>query len=374
MNTKLTLAVIGALSAIMAFILTPSLLRSSHPDVPGSIARDAERPWASTHNLGRHAVLDTKETTKVTVQASAHSELEKYISGMAGSGTIGREAIDTIHAMGLEKTLDNVTRIRSALSMKISEGERASLLRLLASLYDHTAGSPWNSMILHDLRTHIPRGGEVGRMAALQFSRIGYFPDSLAVLEASVENKSLGKEEYSGELAHLLPFAPSQEQKKILSMLKGLKEAYGAEIIASQFSNPNHAPILTPPVLEATARFLLSMEPEFPMEVGRYGMTDALKYAQWLHATASCVGKGDPAAYDAFIIATLERDSSDPRKAIAYLSADESAAFQQRQHGEEKYAALKERAKMHALQNPANLVMQEAMNSFSQRSHMQQPR
>jgi hypothetical protein len=259
-------------------------------------------------------------------QAAAQSKLSDYQNTSRYSGQEGRAKLDEVYALGLEINADNVKSVRSLLASNISFDEKVALTRILASLYSPQSTNEFNNAILSDLRGLAASGHkELGRTAAYAYSRSGYFPDSIEILTRAKNADYFGDQDFYGELAHLLPYAPDDAQNEIIGKIKSSRNGYAAEILAAMISNPEHLKRLSLSAKENVMSFLATTEPKFSQATGIFSFSEGIQFAYWLHAIATLGESTNKTSYMDYVNKALQDPSIDPRKIIAFLVSSEGS-------------------------------------------------
>lgn len=204
--------------------------------------------------------------------------------------------------------------------------------------------------------------------AMFSYSRLGYRPDTISLLQETVMRGAFDNRTYLGELAHLFDSSPADKQLFIISEIDRGDGEYARQILAAAPVNS------TRPLCTGTRRALHDMlsrhEPGFSTALGEFGMFDAFTYANWLH-TVACLQAGcATAAYDAIIMERLNANHSPAKKILAYLASDNGVPFLNRM-GKRPTAAMVQKVKAyaHALPLPPNPTVLEWAGKI-QRQHM----
>jgi hypothetical protein len=221
-------------------------------------------------------------------QAAAQGKLIEYQNKYRHSGQEGRAKLDEVYSLGLEVNADNIKLIRSLLASNISFDEKIALTRILASLYSPQSTNEFNNAILSDLRGLAASGHkELGRTATYAYSRSGYFPDSVEMLTRSRDIGYFGDQDFYGELAHLLPYAPEDVQSEIIAKIKSSRNLYAAEILAAMVNNPEHLTRLPLSTRGGVMALLAGTEPKFSQATGTFSFSEGIQFTYWLHAMAT---------------------------------------------------------------------------------------
>lgn len=270
-----------------------------------------------------HAAQNSSTAGKM----QADPALESY---MSKRGTpAGRNALDKIGSRDIEITAANINLVREALVTKSSAEERANLVTILGTLYDHRSDrAGMNAGIRNDLKKLVySTEDSTARAAVFAISRIGGETELVDLLRYAKKNELIDDDEFAGELAHNIRFAPPSRQAVLIALLDESKNQYGMEVLTSTFNHPAVVRKLPHESLARIAFLLEKNEPSFSFSIGEFGAFDAFHYANWLHATAlvrESLGKG---AYADFVFSQLNNPGTDPRKIMGYLTSNEGAGF-----------------------------------------------
>lgn len=264
-------------------------------------------------------------STAIAATTPSQSSRAPMASFPSVVGTVGSvDQLLRVHATGLARTPTNITSVRGALAGKTSDDERVILIRILGDLADPADRSAAQSALMADLKAHTQSGKkEIARAATFAISRAGYSEDLKEILIRGKSSGTLSKDEYFGELSHVLPFAPKQTQLEIVGLLTTERNPYAIDILANQFSDGTNVNKIYPETQRALQGLLRANEPNFPMSIGTFSLIDGFRYANWLHSYASISESLDRKSYADTVFAELNSPKTDPRKVIAFLSGDQ---------------------------------------------------
>jgi hypothetical protein len=282
------------------------------------------------------------------------------------SGLEGRKVLEHVHALGLDITADNVKITRSLLSSTMKSDEKVVLTRILGSLYTHNNKTGMNSEITQDLKGVIYSDQkEVARAGVLAYSRLGYFTDSGEVLLHAKNSGIIDTDEYYGEIAYLVPYAPANDQINLVTKIKGANNQYAMEILA--FSTQD-SEIRTKVDAEAKKIVLSSLEanePGFAQAPKEFSLIDAVRYSTWLQSIATLSSATSNVKYEDVVLAHLNNFNTDPRKIMAFLmSSDGKTLIQKIGKGGSLDSAL-ERISLYLKQIPPSIIMEEVVQDIT---------
>ncbi|MGJ7511515.1 hypothetical protein [Variovorax sp. GT1P44] len=340
----------------------------SQPDASTAPYRvtPAPAPRQDERDFSVAAAKYAAEIAAAKDKQDAQNPLASYVSR---PGIEGRNALDRIFAQGVPVATRSALAAHTLLRAGISDDEKIALARILGGLYSPDNATGYNADILLDLRSLVGDSNkEVARSAALSFSRIGYLPGSDALLKTAFEARVLSADDYYGELAHMAPLAPAAVQDELLSAIRGSANPYAADILAGSIhDDPKVLGSYSARSLNEIAQLLVNSEPRFASATGEFGLTDAVRYANWLRATAQIESVGQGSDVDAAIVAMLSKPGTDPRKITAYLLMPEASSILSSALLGSPAGGLVTSSNQYAAQFPRNATLQSAAQEIGQR-------
>ena len=245
----------------------------------------------------------------------------------------GLEAVAKIASTrSLPATRANATALLALLRSANSSEDRAMLARMAGDLHfelGRVGDQASQGDIQDGLRQLVKNEQDpiVRKAAAFTYSRLGWFPDSMALLARS--RPLLGDRDYHGELAHLLLMAPAAEKPKILNELaagEGHKTGYAKEIMANEMRTEHALDQVSTDGAKGALMLLLKTVPTFEAEPQAMGVSDLFQYSDWFIAVVKLTLKttGQPTTS---VVANMVQLDGDPRKLIAIFGDRQSAAF-----------------------------------------------
>jgi len=362
MKKPTLLAVAGlALAGLLWSWLETRPVATMAPDQDaGASVRGSGAPTSSA--AARYAM----EIAVARNRQDSENALAAYV---ARPGIEGRNELDRIFAQGVPQTTRSVLAARALLKAGLSDGEKIAMARILGSLYSPDNVTGYNADILLDLRSLVADSNkEVARSAALSFSRIGYLPGTDALLKTAFDNRVLSPDDYYGELAHMAPLAPAGVQDELVSAIRTSGNTYAADILAGSINeDPKRLNSYSARSQNEIAQLLGNTEPRFASAAGEFGLTDALRYANWLRATAQVESLAQGTDVDASIVARLGAPGTDPRKITAYLLTPEASSLLSSALVGSPGGGLVAATNRYAAQYPGNKTLQSAVADIGQR-------
>jgi hypothetical protein len=298
--------------------------------------------------------------------AQGQALFAKYNSQYRNNPKDGRELLDGVAAYGLPKNPSSVKSVRTLLASRITKEEKVALVRILAQQHTYDNKTGLNDTITSDLRRHVNSGDrEVAIAATLAISRLANVPDKREVLLSAKNRGLIDADGYYGELAHAVAFSEADEQLKILSEIRNAKNRYAAEILAMTVNSPDMAKKLRPEARAEVASLLAGSEPSFSQAIGRYDITEGLRYAAWIRALATMRGSGFNKNGSELIMSKLSEERADPRKIIAVLTSEYAPQLVAEIGQRNRFDILLQRAALYAKQHPGNRDVKEAVEHIS---------
>ena len=256
----------------------------------------------------------------------AQQAFDRYVrQGRAGSGNPNPvELLIKAQANGLPGNSANVKRTIQLLNAKPPEDEHIQLVGLLGSLYDSAhPQAQQNPVVARELLQQFNSSKQaVARAALLAYSRCGYRPDVRATLEQGLHRGLISEDEMAQELAIGVLVEPPHLQAETIARLDQLNRPFGNEVLAVVLSDPATVARLPPPSRGTVLKLFLRNEPVWPMAIGSFGLMDAFRYVDWLHAVALLQQESGGPDYAATVIRRLRDTQIDPRKTLSYLRSD----------------------------------------------------
>lgn len=379
------LAIVGLIClAVVSFLSSMADDRDEKP-ASASPSPSGMATYRSPNSGGGGSVPQPENRPPVQpTESETRRLLILYKEKFAGSGLKGLESLDEIETRGLERTPENLKSIRDLLKANITNDEKAVLTRILAGLYSRydaqgnrgSRADPWNAEILGDLRTlaTTPGNADAGGAAAVAYSRLGYSPDLLSVLSDAKTLGYINNNDYYGEVAHLLGFAPPDAQMQFLDQLRLGGNAYSLDILASQLQTQEQLRAFLPGALAAIKSILAQYPPKFPPEADRLDLIGAFQYADWLQTMALLDSSGNASNYDRFLLDHLNREKADPREIISFLFSDDGAQLIKRAGRSGLLNAAQNRIEAYAAQNAENRVIYDAVLEIETKLKAESPK
>lgn len=238
--------------------------------------------------------------------------------------------LESLYNKEIDKTSDNMDFLSQTLASSSSD-EKIVAARLLASLYTFGESSDWNAKVKQALRKSIDStDAKVATNALLRYSRLGFFPDTVELLELHYKSGRLNENDLYGEFAHIFAFAPETQQLQLLEKIRKSKNAYALDIVSARIKDVEFTKTLTSSTRISLQTLLQSNQPRFSVAIGEFSLTEAVIFSDWLHALSLLSALNGTGEYDNVVLANLNGTTSNPKKAISFFSSPEGKAAAKR--------------------------------------------
>lgn len=299
--------------------------------------------------------------------ARAQSAFEQYKLSGHRSAAAEAQLIEILN-LTLPRSAGNATAIRNLLASPSTPNEQVGLIRLLATQYGRGNPTGQNQLIIQDLRILSSSADiAVARSATFAFTRLGYLPGFDEVIDYGLKSSILNQDEYFGEMAHVLAFAPPGDQARLARALRRSKNSYAAEIIAMQINNAVLPATWSIDARSEIGALLGSTEPAFPEALGLYDLAAGVRYANWLNALATVRASVLNKEGAEFILSRLNDAGTDPRKAMAFLGSEFGPNLLQVIGDRSRFRPVFERISLYSKQHPQSRDMKEMVALISGR-------
>lgn len=270
------------------------------------------------------------------------------------------DTLDELNVNGFFGTNKNIKELDERFRLSKDIEEKIRLARLYNSAYFHTEDNLVRQDISRKL-TALLRSEDntsVGRALAFSHSRLIFDNQTKENLSTAFAKKFLTEDDYYGELAHVFQGAPDSSRSEIISEISKSRNRYASEITADLLINsPN------PGLPKADRLLLIQYLNEFPPGFGAtptsFGMTDAIRYEQWLRAIANLESQDKSVSPELLIFQKLSARETDPRAAIAFLLSPEAEKLVTMSSHDKYMSELKHKALEFINQNPSATALQQ---------------
>jgi hypothetical protein len=258
---------------------------------------------------------------KIAIAAAKIDEQHPLRSYKPRAGLEGRGALDEIDVKGVAATPQSVALARALLhGGTLSPDERIPMVRILASLHNRENTTGANDDIALDLKALAnDPDKQVAAQAATSYARLDYLPGTEFVLKKALENGALDTDAYFQELAHLVPSAPLDKKKEFLAEIRAAGSLIGRDVLVMALnSGEEFNAVSFLKSSEDMAELLRATEPKFGPHVA-LGLGDAVRYVEWLRASAAIESHNTGRSMDEVIVARLSQPNTDERKIMSFL-------------------------------------------------------
>jgi hypothetical protein len=279
-------------------------------------------------------------------------------------------AMDEIYFKGVPATAQSVSLARALLqSGTLSPDEKIPMIRILASLYNRENTTGANSEIAQTLKQFsLDPDKQVAAQAAIKYARqVEYQPGTELVLKKALENGALDANAYFQELAHLIPSSPPEKQKEFLAEIRAAGSLIGRDVLVMGLnSGEEFNAVSFLKSSEDMAGLLRETEPKFGPLVG-LGLGDAVRYTEWLRASAAIESHKTGRSMDEVIIARLSQPNTDERKVMGFLISPQAGPMLAAAEPDSPVQKLVAVAQLYSAQSPGNQTMVEFVQAIRER-------
>lgn len=288
-------------------------------------------------------------------------------------GLEGRGALDEIFVKGVPATAQSVSLARALMQGgTLSADERIPMVRILASLHNRENTTGANDDIALDLKAlAADPDKQVAAQAATSYARLDYLPGTELVLKKALENGALDTNAYFQELAHLVPSAPMNKKEEFLAEIRASGSLIGRDVLVMALnSGEEFNAVSFLKSSEDMAELLRATEPKFGPLVG-LGLGDAVRYTEWLRASAAIESHKTGLSVDEVIIARLSRPTTDERKVMSFLLSPQAGPMLAAAPPDSQVQKLVTVAQVYSAQSPGNQIMADMVQEI--RARMKHP-
>ncbi len=291
--------------------------------------------------------------------APDYASSQRIVDAHRGKSLPTAAKIEQLYARGLQPSPANISTVRGWLAAQGNTDQKVATIRLLGSLFRENGAAALNLAIARDIRTQTRSGDASIALAAVQtFSRLGYQPELIAVLDEARARKLITEDDYAQEIALALPLAPVGAQPALAQKLAENNNAFGAQVLAATVTTLEEAGRIAHQAAAALRNYMIAREPVLPMALGDFGLGDGGRYAEWLHTLAMFEQVSGQRSYAEAVWTRLDNEATDPRKILGFLTAPEGQAFVKAQGKSPRFARSAQRAAAFARQFPGHPVME----------------
>jgi hypothetical protein len=316
------------------------------------------------YQFGDSAFASVKSRKMVRSQ-ELFSQYQRFY---AGRNPDAPALLDAIRGLGLPPTPENISEVHRMIESSVPEEEKVALTRIYGRFHADSTNPEVKEQILRELSSFVkePDAGQIGKSAAHTYSRLGFFPDSIDLLNSAKNSKMMTEKEYYADLVYFLSVAPPPKQSSIMDMLKASKNASVHESLAELLVSNAQMRDISSDVAAQAKDILKSGEPSFSKEPSEFVKADALRYEKWIGAMARLENQMYGKPEGAFLLEKLTRPDVDPRKIIAVLMSFESVALIRSEGGPQAIDRLKKIALDYSMRNGGGYALQQAVASVQE--------
>ena len=281
-------------------------------------------------------------------------------------GLEGRRLLEEMDVNGVPVTAESVKFARDLLLRgSLSSDEKLPLLRILADLYNRENTTGANADIALTLKQMASDPDkQVAAQAAIKYARhVEYQQGTELVLRKALH----GTDSYFQELAHLIPSSPPEKQREFLAEIRAAGSLIGRDVLVSALNSGedfNAAPFLKSS--DDMAELLRATEPTFGPTVG-LGIVPAVRYAEWLRASATIESHKTGRSMDEIIMERLSQPNTDERKVMSFLISPQAGPLLAEAAPDSPIQKLVGIAQVYSAQSPGNQTMVEFVQAIRER-------
>lgn len=276
----------------------------------------------------------------------------------------------------LEEISDNISATAQSANLALalsnsgilSSDEKIGMLQILARLHNRENTTGANNDIALALKGFsTDPDKQVAAQAAIKYARLDYQPGTEYVLKKALETGALDNDSYFQELAHLIPSSPLDKKKEFLAEIRAAGSLIGRDVLVMALNSGeefNAASFLKSS--EDMAELLRTTEPKFGPLVG-LGLGDAVRYTEWLRASAAIESYKTGRGMDEVIVARLSQPNTDERKVMSFLLSPQAGPMLAAATPDSPVQKLVAVAQVYASQSPGNPTMVDFVQAIRER-------
>ena len=197
------------------------------------------------------------------------------------------------------------------------------------------------------------------------YSRLAYFKDSGEILGYAKNSGLIDADTYYGELAHLVPYAPANDQITLVTKIKDGNNQYALEILSSIAQDTEIMHKVDTSTKKLILSSLESSEPGFGQARGEFSLIDAVRYSTWLQSVANLSSVTREVKYEDVVLAHLNNSETDPRKVMAFLMSSDGKIFIQNVGKNGSLEGALKRITLYIKEIPQKDIMQDIVDDIT---------
>ncbi|KDP84115.1 hypothetical protein CF70_020680 [Cupriavidus sp. SK-3] len=283
---------------------------------------------------------------------------------------IAKFLLDTMRLLPLRATTERVSKIEDALYGSIHEQQvKRALVNLLASQYETNEALTLteqsrlgvNPLVAATLaKAARSPDTEISHQAIIQYTRIGFFPDTLPILNAALSNGAISRAEYTRELGFLLPLIQEPEAQRLALHAithSGVPGGHTAEDLATVVLLPYALSSLHSDTLSQIQKHLAENQPVFPDALATIDFLDLVRYSDWLSAIAAIEASLSGGSTIDRIATVVMQEGADPRGLLAVVASPAAEAVTRTLAQRGQTAAAQQKLALLSLEVPNDVAM-----------------
>jgi hypothetical protein len=283
---------------------------------------------------------------------------------------LARFFLDTIRAVPLGATAERVSKIEDALYGGMHEEQvKRALVNVLASQYETNEALTLpeqsrlgaNPLVLAAL-SKAARSPDtaISYQGVMQYTRLGFFPDTLPILNAALSNGAISRSDYTRELGFLLPLIQEPEAQRLaLEAIthSGVPGGLTADDLATVVLWPFALPSLHLDTLSQIQKHLAENQPVFPDAVAPIDFLDLVRYNDWLSASTVIEAKLSGGSSEDRMATFVMQEGADPRGLLAVVASPAAQAVTRILAQRGQTAAAQQRLALLSLEAPNDVAL-----------------
>ena len=200
---------------------------------------------------------------------------------------------------------------------------------------------------------------EVARALALSHSRLYFNEKTLPNLKDAYDRGILSFDDYYGELAHIFPGAPPDVREIIANQIATSHNRHAVDILASNINGAGDLSLSTAENADLQ-KFLKTNEPIFSGATDSFGQFEAIRYEQWLLASAKLALSTGATSTEAYVAEKLLDPKTDPRALVALATSPYTNSLTAAQRKTVSWDVIESKALEFIRKNPDSASLQQA--------------
>ncbi len=199
--------------------------------------------------------------------------------------------------------------------------------------------------------------------ATFVLTRLGFFPETLGILDHAFAEGHITSNDYYGEMAHVMPAAPVEVQSKLIENIGISGNDYARDVMVSILADRSTTEALSPKTLKAAASFMNRAEPDLPHQRDNFGGIQAINWQNWLASNVAINSQLSGETDAAALAKLLNLNDIDPRKLVIAFWTEPSAENMKAAFDDKTLSKAADIISAYGAANPQDLGIQEYTNT-----------